>query len=273
VCGSGHELVARNLIDFPGGLVDAQELLDREHEPDVRTRLSVIRMLDEWTERDRHTLALAEAVGVGSASDVVDVGCGSGAFLRSLEVYGCRSRIGIDIDGLALAEGHRRLGDGTGIVLVHAAAERLPLQDNGCTHLFCLNALNYMRVRAALAEFLRVLAPGGALVVRTAHIWYDLLMLSRAATGRLSNFSRPESARYAATVLRDLQAGVVMAATTLQPPRSRWLGKRVFLSTRTLKKLLETVGFDVTGHEPHPAVPVFLGHATQSTLTARKPRA
>jgi hypothetical protein len=33
-------------------------LLGREDEPDVRARLSVIRVLDEWTERDRHTLAL-----------------------------------------------------------------------------------------------------------------------------------------------------------------------------------------------------------------------
>src|SRR5438552_605499 len=57
-----------------------------EDEPTVCVRLSVIRMLDGWTEQDPHALAFAEEVGVGSDSDVVGVGCGSGAFRRSLEI-------------------------------------------------------------------------------------------------------------------------------------------------------------------------------------------
>lgn len=88
---------------------------------------------------------------------VVEVGCGDGRFLARLRAHGVRDALGVDISSamasLAARNGHR---------VVVAPAESLPLADRSID--CCLSAyysLRYADLDRAMAEFGRVLRPGG----------------------------------------------------------------------------------------------------------------
>lgn len=81
------------------------------------------------------------------------------------------SVIGADVSGGMLAAGTPRVRSVSQsavaqAVLVQAAAEHLPVRDGSCAAVTCIEALlNFGRPRRGLAEMVRVLAPGGAIIV------------------------------------------------------------------------------------------------------------
>jgi len=96
---------------------------------------------------------------------VLDVGCGTGAFLEALAREAPTVRMtGVDPSTSMLAVARRRLGQGP--VLACAAAERLPLPDASQDLVVSTNAFHYFREpERALGEMRRVLDPAGRLVV------------------------------------------------------------------------------------------------------------
>lgn len=203
-------------------------------------------ILDEFAERDAETLAIAGRLGIDSSSVVLDLGCGTGGFLRGL---GVGERIGVDRNPSVVEDAIRR-SDGT-IRFEQGSSTALPFADGTFSHVFCLNALTYMPVAAAIAEMARVLRPGGHLVLRFETVFYDLSRLRR----------RPAT-------LRETFSGVVLALTGIQLPHNVVLGRRLFLSRRHLRRVLARHGLSVVEARPHPGTPTYRGRPTQVTLVA-----
>ena len=110
---------------------------------------------------------------------VVDVGCGSGYSLPKLaQRFAPRELVGVDIDPKML-QAARAEADRAGIRprLVEASSTRMPLEDGSVDLLFCHQTFHHLvEQEAALAEFLRVLKPGGVLLFaestrRYIHSW------------------------------------------------------------------------------------------------------
>ena len=104
---------------------------------------------------------LARVAGTSFRS-ALDVGCGEGRFCRMLAAQGIATT-GIDPTAALIAEARRRHPEGVYHV---AAAEALPLPDAGFDLVICyLSLIDIDNLPAAIAEIIRVLAPGGTLLI------------------------------------------------------------------------------------------------------------
>jgi ubiquinone/menaquinone biosynthesis C-methylase UbiE len=110
---------------------------------------------------------------------VVDVGCGSGYSLPKLaQRFAPQQLIGVDIDPEMLAAaGEEAARAGVRVRLIESSSTRIPLPDGSADLLFCHQTFHHLvEQEAALAEFLRVLKPGGVLLFaestrRYIHSW------------------------------------------------------------------------------------------------------
>lgn len=96
---------------------------------------------------------------------VLDIGCGTGAFLASYAAAGCRVA-GLDASPEMLAVARRRLGPGA--VLVQGDASALPFPSGAAglvTATMLFHSLTPAGRGAALAEMARVAGPSGCVVV------------------------------------------------------------------------------------------------------------
>ena len=121
-----------------------------------------------------------DLVSVGPGDRVLDVACGTGDFLEMAVSRGGIA-FGVDFAGGMLAAGRRRLPEH---VFLQGDAAALPVCDSGMSVVTCGFAFrNFVHLPSVLAEFGRVLEPGGRLavidvdrptssVVRAAHSAY-----------------------------------------------------------------------------------------------------
>jgi SAM-dependent methyltransferase len=105
--------------------------------------------------------ALSAFVGRDVTGRVLEVGCGTGHWLRLLAERGHRVA-GVDASYNMLDYARTQA---PGAALAHGLAERLPWIDGAFERLFCINALHHFRDKASFfAEARRVLGPGGHLM-------------------------------------------------------------------------------------------------------------
>lgn len=144
---------------------------------------------------------LLAALALRPAQTVVDVGCGAGqhleAFARAVGPDGCAH--GFDFSPAAV-EATRRRGQRADV----ASAERLPLDDGVADAVACSYAVYYFEdVRAAAAEWHRILRPSGRLVVSgpAAGSNAELYDFHLRATGRGPSDADRMALGYVATAL------------------------------------------------------------------------
>lgn len=108
--------------------------------------------------------AILAELPVGAA---LDAACGTGRYAAHLQQLGHRV-IGVDVSREMLTVARRRLPD---VDLREGTLDRLPLDDSSVDAVVCALALSYVKdLRPVLAEFARVLRPGGHLVISDAHV-------------------------------------------------------------------------------------------------------
>jgi ubiquinone/menaquinone biosynthesis C-methylase UbiE len=175
-----------------------------------------------WSAGDPGNLAIRDEVATAAvrelehapAGDVLDVGCGTGWWLRHLAAHGrpAASLHGIDIQPERIALAQRSL---PGARLAVGDARELPFGDGtfaAATMLLLLSSLGDREAMArAEAEALRVLVPGGLLII------WDV----RLANPRNRATVTPRWRRLAAAA-----AEPRMRPITLHPWLARRLGRR-----------------------------------------------
>jgi SAM-dependent methyltransferase len=109
---------------------------------------------------------VADCLGGREPGLALDAACGTGRFAEFLANRGHRV-IGVDSSPDMLAYARRRVPDGE----FHLAAlEELPLPDDSVDVIVCALALVHVpRLQPVMAEFARVLRPGGDLVISDIH--------------------------------------------------------------------------------------------------------
>lgn len=113
--------------------------------------------------------AVVKAVRGTARPRVVDLGCGTGRFLWQLgRTLPAAKLYGVDLSPYYLAHARELLADSQQVSLIAENAEALPFRDgtfDAAVSIFLLHELPKDARRRVLAEALRVLEPGGTLVV------------------------------------------------------------------------------------------------------------
>jgi SAM-dependent methyltransferase len=122
---------------------------------------------------------VAECLAGRAPGLALDAACGTGRFAEFLARRG-HQVIGVDSSPAMLAHACRRVPDGQFHV---AELERLPLPDDSVDVIVCALALVHVpSLQPVLAEFARVLRPGGDLVISDIH--HELTTRGSAITAR-----------------------------------------------------------------------------------------
>jgi ubiquinone/menaquinone biosynthesis C-methylase UbiE len=121
--------------------------------------------LTDNEQRGRYSWAGQAAAG----ADVLDAACGNGYGSLILANAGARSVTGIDSSAEAVSTAQERLG-GLGSV-VQGDVEKLPFEADSFDLVVCLEMVEHVvDAAAAVAEFRRVLRPGGVLLISSSNL-------------------------------------------------------------------------------------------------------
>lgn len=118
-----------------------------------------------WKSSEERRVVM-EKLDVQPEDNALDVCCGPGNYTRPLAKAAHRGiAIGIDMSETMVASGARQ-GGGSNLAYVRGDAEKLPFESGRFDVACCINAIHMLRSpMAALDEMMRVLAPGGRLLI------------------------------------------------------------------------------------------------------------
>jgi SAM-dependent methyltransferase len=175
----------------------------------ANSRLGPLGALAVWgCDLDRVRRMMAEGIACEPGQVVLDVPTGGGLSFAAGAAQARGLLVAADISRGMLSRATARLDGGPGghVSLLQADATRLPFADAGADRVLCFNSLHCLRAglqEAALAEFRRVLRPGGELVGTTLVADAAGPWRASVAAARLSGiFHPPTSAGLAAAARR-----------------------------------------------------------------------
>jgi ubiquinone/menaquinone biosynthesis C-methylase UbiE len=115
--------------------------------------------MKRWLER------FVASVPPANVTDIIDLGCGTGRFSQTLaDLYGARL-VGIDPSETMLAQAKSKAPQ---LTFLLGAGEAIPVADESADLVFISLVYHHLRDRAKTArECLRVLRPGGSVMIRT----------------------------------------------------------------------------------------------------------
>ncbi len=125
--------------------------------------------------RKKYAVNMLHGVPQSAHQTALDIGCGAGAYLEELVTMGYRAT-GVDLSPEMLASCSRRfasLGPSTPTVdLLLGDIENLPAGDKQFDLVLCIGVLGYLLAdEKALAEILRVLKPGGYVLINVTNLY------------------------------------------------------------------------------------------------------
>ena len=138
--------------------------------------------------RVRRVMECLEGVNGG---DLLEVGCGPGPIVELLVQKGIRYQ-GLDISPGMIAECRRRFAGVPGARFDVGDAARLNYPEGRFDVVLCLGMLEYVHDEAAVVrEFVRVLKPGGLLILSGCNAWsphnaWDRLIYQRVTRTKIS---------------------------------------------------------------------------------------
>lgn len=203
---------------------------------DTRTR-AARKQFDRWSatyETDRSARMMQEIQGravarleLGPEDLVLDVACGTGAAVRQAASL-ARRAVGFDVSAGMIAQA-RALAAGIGNVefVEGDIGGALPFADGEFTALLCSTAFHHFpSPRQAINEFVRVLAPGGRIVVADANRRHPIVLVLdlvlRVAQRSHVGFRSPQ------WIARRLRAAGFRDATI----ETIWIGGYAFVTAR-----------------------------------------
>jgi SAM-dependent methyltransferase len=105
------------------------------------------------------------ALDLGPGDRLLDVGCGTGAAVRTAAALVDRA-VGVDVSPGMIGRARSWPDLPSNVEFLVGEAGRLPVDDGGFTALLCTNSFHhYPDPEAALVEMARALAPGGRLMI------------------------------------------------------------------------------------------------------------
>jgi SAM-dependent methyltransferase len=171
--------------------------------------------------QDRLVHQVAELLGAGPGTEVLDAGCGSGANTVRLARLGARVRA-VDFSESVLEQTRRAVREAGVEQLVTVGREdltALSLPDDSADRVLCWGVLMHVpAIERAVGELSRVLAPGGTLVVCEGNVRApdELALRVLDRLGRTTSSVRTPSGQER---WRETSAGPLLARRTDQ----RWL--------------------------------------------------
>jgi SAM-dependent methyltransferase len=114
--------------------------------------------------------------GIAPGSKVLDVGCGDGALMRDLAGAGC------DVSGVEINPSLVAAATSAGLRVALGRAEELPVPDASFDVILCSVVLPYTDERLAVAEWARVLRPGGVVNASCHGLGYGLTYMFRGCS-------------------------------------------------------------------------------------------
>src|SRR5918996_272413 len=118
----------------------------------------------------RRRALVQEALASQPGDEVLDVGCGPGFYVVDiLDIVGENGAVtGVDASPAMLAIAGRKAGDRPNVRLLEGEATKLPVGDASADRAISVQVFEYLSdvdVDAALAELMRVVRPGGRVVI------------------------------------------------------------------------------------------------------------
>ena len=204
-----------------------------------------------YRDVERFTERFPGLTEVAAGRRVLDAGCGVGAYALYFRDLGARAVVALDTSRDRLAVTRRfAAASGGGISTVRGSIERLPMPDASVELIHSRVALPYVHLRRTIAEFARVLSPGGQ----------ALLMLHAASFYRWQLIEIGLRLRYASDAVLALMGLAGGAAFSLLGYEPHWSTghNRFFLSyqpRRAFSRLAGRQGFrieqwDANGRKP-----------------------
>lgn len=151
---------------------------------------------------------------------VLDVGCGTGAFLESLALVVSRAQLaGVDLSQDMLGVARRRIGADADLRV--ARAETLPFEEATFDVVVSTSVFHFIRQPvAALGEMLRVLKPSGRIVITD---WCDDYLSCRVCDMFLRAFSRAHFGTYGSKECHGLLMEAGFADVKVERYKINWL--------------------------------------------------